>query len=642
MKRSRHICMITVLILIWACGPKIVISTEPYERQTPLSDNQGIHLFSQAEKKLKEGFYEDALSRYQQYYSQFPNSPFADAALMKTGDIYSIIGKSSQAHQSYKKLAREYPQSIYKTEALIESAAALYHAGRYQDTIDSIEQILRSDLQPKYRIRLFALLGDTYTALGATKEAVRYYISAISQLKGDYKNIITTKLKQVIRQLSSADISLLLSQLDDSLAKGHLLFQLATYRYEEGKYESALTALAELIERYPTHEVVQQASLLKESIEKESLANRFAIGCLLPLSGRYQVLGDRALKGIQLAMEHVKSKTAKTPIRIVIKDTQSDPDQAITAVNELAAEHVAAIIGPIFTAESAAKESQALGIPIITLTQKEKITEIGDYVFRNFITPQAQVKTMLSYVIDKMGLTRFAIIYPDETYGTTFMNLFWDEVIAQGGSITGVESYGLNQTDFGDCIKKLVGLHYKYPDYKKRSRSLSEGKDGDRMAPVVDFDAVFIPDAPQKTGLIIPQLAFHDIENIQLLGTNLWHSSKLIQMARPYIQNAIVPEGFFIESESPALQDFVSRFTAAFGEAPGFIEAVAYDCAMILFQLASKPEIRFRDSLKDELIHLTDFPGVTGLTSYDYSGEVIKKPFLLQVKGDKFVEIQTD
>ena len=33
------------------------------------------------------------------------------------------------------------------------------------------------------------------------------------------------------------------------------------------------------------------------------------------------------------------------------------------------------------------------------------------------------------------------------------MNLFWDEVIEHGGEIVGVESYGLDQTDFIHPIK---------------------------------------------------------------------------------------------------------------------------------------------------------------------------------------------
>ena len=53
--------------------------------------------------------------------------------------------------------------------------------------------------------------------------------------------------------------------------------------------------------------------------------------------------------------------------------------QAVLAVQELDAENVAAIIGPIVTAEPAAYEAQSRGIPIILFTQKlqEMLLNIG-------------------------------------------------------------------------------------------------------------------------------------------------------------------------------------------------------------------------------------------------------------------------
>jgi len=156
----------------------------------------------------------------------------------------------------------------------------------------------------------------------------------------------------------------------------------------------------------------------------------------------------------------------------------------------------------------------------------------------------------------------------------------------------------------------------------------------------VDFDAVFIPDAPKKAGLIIPQLAFYDVTDTYLLGTNLWHSDSMIEMARQYVQDAIMPDGFFAESASEEVMDFAGTFHNTFHREPEFIEAVAYDTAMILFQTVSRPDIRFRSDVKNNLKTLNDFRGVTGLTSFDNSGEVRKKLYLLQIKGKEFVELK--
>jgi ABC-type branched-subunit amino acid transport system substrate-binding protein len=158
--------------------------------------------------------------------------------------------------------------------------------------------------------------------------------------------------------------------------------------------------------------------------------------------------------------------------------------------------------------------------------------------------------------------------------------------------------------------------------------------------PVIDFDAVFIPDGPTTSGLIIPQLAFYDVVGVQLLGTNLWHSDRLIEMAQQFVQGAIMVDGFFAESNSQQVKDFVEMFEETFDEKPGFIEAVAYDTAIMLFNLVSRPDIQSRSELKNEIWNLQDFHGLTGMTSFDNTGSADKELYLLQIKGDKFIELE--
>ena len=157
------------------------------------------------------------------------------------------------------------------------------------------------------------------------------------------------------------------------------------------------------------------------------------------------------------------------------------------------------------------------------------------------------------------------------------MNVFWDEVINHGGRVVGVEAFNPEHTDFAAPIKKLIGLYYQTPadlietirppkeEEREKNDAADEKKRRDRgqreeegPEPIVDFDAIFIPDSPAKAGLIVPQLAYYDIENVYLLGTNLWHSPKLIEMAKDYVQGAIMPDGFFADSRSDRVREFPS------------------------------------------------------------------------------------
>lgn len=99
-------------------------------------------------------------------------------------------------------------------------------------------------------------------------------------------------------------------------------------------------------------------------------------------------------------------------------------------------------------------------------------------------------------------------------------------------------------------------------------------------------------------------------------------------------------DGFFAESANKNVKDFVRIFEKTFRQKPGFIEAVAYDTAMIMFLMLDRPEIRYRSILKDRLMELENFNGITGITSFGNNGDARKSLYLLQVKGRKFFELK--
>jgi len=159
----------------------------------------------------------------------------------------------------------------------------------------------------------------------------------------------------------------------------------------------------------------------------------------------------------------------------------------------------------------------------------------------------------------------------------------------------------------------------------------------------VDFEAVFIPDSPTKAGLIIPQFAYLDIRDVYLLGTNLWHSQKMIEMAGQFLEDwAIIPEGFNGENDSEKMREFVNSFVEKYGEEPEFIEAVAYDTAMMLFQTLSMPNVRVPGSVRNELAGIRNYKGLTGLTSFDDSGDAQKNLYLLTISRGRFTELKTN
>jgi branched-chain amino acid transport system substrate-binding protein len=649
---------LAVIIMCSACAKKVI----PPVVFQPAADAA---LFSTAERLFEKKSYREALAAYQAYLTQYPRKPMADVALMKMGMIFSAEGNFQEERRVLQRLMADYPNSPFVRDARISVFFALFREGEYSAAIEQANILLKDpSLSRSQIVRIDALLGDIYTLIGPMNEAVGAYARAYDRADAAEQPSIRKRFQVAISKLEPPDMKAYLASPPEGAFGGTLLYQIGSGLAEATRDGDAIAILSRMIQLFPNHVKTPEARKLLETLSRKTRQERYAIGCLLPLTGAQKAYGEQALKGIELALSQVSEDKDNIPFQIVIKDTASDPDKAAAIVKELSEAKVAALIGPVINAGPAAEAAQKCGIPIITLTGKEGIPEIGDYVFRNFITPQMQVTSLVPYATRVLGLKRFAVLYPDEKYGTTLMNLFWDKVLENGGTITGVEAYKPDAMDFSAPIEKLVGLHYQLSQDVKTAVDLpnrggAEGAKGvsrestapgdeasgvqkavKKLTGNVDFDAVFIPDVPGKVGLILPQLAYYDVDKVVLLGTNLWHSKDLIQTANEYLRHAIIPDGFFAESELPHVKAFVEAFQAAYNVTPGFIEAISYDTAMMLFNLVNQPDILSRSALRDGIAAIRGFPGVTGRTSFTSNGDVTKDLFLLEVSADRFQALQ--
>jgi ABC-type branched-subunit amino acid transport system substrate-binding protein len=632
----------------------------PTRKKVPLSPEiiHALERFEKAEHLFQEQAYSKALAIYQDYLKRFPRGPLVDTALMKTGAVYMAVGNYAQARQAFQYLVSGYPKSPFVEDARYNLMLAYYKDGNYDAAIRCGSFVLELATTAHQRFRIHNLMGYSYSANKQFKESIESYLHAYQLARSSQERTeILGKVKGVITYLKEPELNSLIDVYGEKLPGGYLRLQLAKEYELEDRIEPAMKVLSDFVSLFPYHDELETATALMEELRSRSLVDRFSIGCILPLSGPYGTFGNRALMGIELALNQFNAQSHVTPVQLLIKDSKGDPNEAVRALESLVLKNcVIGVIGPMITSESAGIKAQALKVPIMTLTQKPDITRLGDYVFRNFLTLSLQVKAIVAYAVQELGIKKFAVLYPKERYGISFMNRFWDELVGHDAEIVGVESYGVDQTDFADAIKKLVGLYYPRPEEPVEEDSLDRTEaplefttpltdqppeeEEKEPEPIIDFGAVFIPDTFEKIAMIAPQFPYYDVADAILLGTNLWHSDKLIQMARGYVQGAIVPDGFFVNSPSSRVQDFVKSFKGIFGICPGYLETQAYDAASILFQLVNHPEVRSRRSLKTALMKVKDFPGVTGLTSFDETGDVNKQIYILKIKGRQFVQIR--
>ncbi|MBI3557340.1 MAG: ABC transporter substrate-binding protein, partial [Deltaproteobacteria bacterium] len=132
--------------------------------------------------------------------------------------------------------------------------------------------------------------------------------------------------------------------------------------------------------------------------------------------------------------------------------------------------------------------------------------------------------------------------------------------------------------------------------------------------------------------------AYRDVDKLLFLGINTWNSTDLIARAGQYAEGAIFVDGYYAGSQSAFSKKFIEEYRATFNSDPSLVEALAYDAAHILASLMKSGDLTSRADMRDRIMNLRDFPGVTGKISYR-DGRLTKHLSLLTVKGGKIEEV---
>jgi ABC-type branched-subunit amino acid transport system substrate-binding protein len=415
------------------------------------------------------------------------------------------------------------------------------------------------------------------------------------------------------------------------------------------------------------------------------------VGVVLPLSGDFNAFGEQALRGVLLAADLFESEptvegtsdvsvpgddgatsaqglapsSGRRGVRLLVRDSGGNPERAAAAVRELAADpSVSAVVGPIFSAESfaAAEVAEQEGVPLVTLSHRKEVPAGRAQVFRTRTTPEDEVGVLVDHAFEALEAERFAVLYPRNRYGRGMRKLYWDAVVARGGKMVAASSYDPAATDFAAAIRDMIGYrfltHWERKALQERTQILRAarnlepeqallvreavygilGPEGQPLPPIVDFDVLFIPDGFEKIALIAPGLAYHEVQGVDLLGTSDWLDPELLRVARGHVSGAVISTPFDVHSDVPFVTDFVEGYQGTFTETPDAYAAQAFDALnLVLVQLAAGRIDR--ESVREGLLEIRVYPGATGVLTMRPDGNARRRPFLLGVRGRRFLPL---
>ncbi|RMD88159.1 MAG: hypothetical protein D6808_00180 [Candidatus Dadabacteria bacterium] len=328
------------------------------------------------------------------------------------------------------------------------------------------------------------------------------------------------------------------------------------------------------------------------------------LGVLLPLSGRYSLLGSHTKNGIELAMMGYGSEYAP---RFV--DTQGNSLLAEEYYLDLANAGSRVVIGPLLSDSFEAITTHRGEVPLLSFSKKE--SKGGKY-FSLGVSVHSQVESLVVSAYRSLGLTRYAIIYPDSRSGYEF-----------------AEEY--------KRILRRLGLTLSY------EASYSHGRD-EEFVPLAEeleqsnSQALFIPDLIGKAVLFLSNVSPSYRERLKILGPAVWDDRKKLSRVRTILEGAMFVTPFYKESNRELVRKFVSAYKNKFGFEPDFLAAQGFDGATMVAAALKRSEEE-SITFEDAFLAIRGYEGLTGLINVHPDGEVERFYSILEIKDGKIVEI---
>ena len=337
----------------------------------------------------------------------------------------------------------------------------------------------------------------------------------------------------------------------------------------------------------------------QNNLENEKILR---IGVLLPLSGKFQDIGESFLKSIQLAMYDISNKN----IKIYLKDSKGNALDAYQAAKEFEEQGIKIVIGPIFY-ESLERLNEINNVTFISLTNNTK--NIHSNVIAFGININSQIEALKQYFKEKK-IAKTLLLSPKiqflnqtenfeksdfKLYEVFFYDTSPKKITSEIGKLT---KYQERKKDLERRIKIL-----EKSDIYKHKQELKQLEQMHTLGKV-NFDSVIVVDFGERLKSVLTSFIFSDVtsDKVSFFTVNQWFDNTLFNESA--LQNLHFPA---VDYDN--LKKFSKKFSNVFNEKPNEVSILAYDALGLIYYCWANNNFVFK---KDQLYNKKGFKGLHG------------------------------
>lgn len=329
------------------------------------------------------------------------------------------------------------------------------------------------------------------------------------------------------------------------------------------------------------------------------------IGHVVPLSGGLTHYGRDIRNAATMAVADLNKRELviggkRIEFKLEVEDDAGDPKQSTAVAIRFCDLKVAGVVGHITsgTAIPASRVYSECGIPMITPgATNPRLTQQGyKTTFRMVAHDGAISAAVAAYVVNKMGVKRFAVMDDRTAYGQGLTSQFKARLSDLNVQPLAEEFVSDKQVDFATVLTRMKGA---------------------------GVDAIFFGGTDAQGGPMLRQMQQLGMTNVRLIGGDGLCSTKIHDLSggSPLVNNVICGEGGASDKKMPSRAEWRARYDQQFPGEFVLFSPYAYDGFMVLADAMKRADSVDPQRYLPKMFE-TNLRSVTNTIQFDAHGDL--------------------
>lgn len=306
-------------------------------------------------------------------------------------------------------------------------------------------------------------------------------------------------------------------------------------------------------------------------------------------------------------------------LEFVYEDNEYKAESAVKVSTKLITEdEVLGIVGPQSSSQAvpAGEVANNYATPMISPWSTNPNTTLDrPFVFRGCFLDPFQGPVAANFATDELGAKKAAVIYDiaaDYPKGLAeFFKMAFEEIHG-AGSVVAFETFTTGDKDFSAQMTNVVAS---------------------------GADVLFVPQYYSEVPLIIRAAKEMGWQN-SILGADAWAGGDLMGLCGDDCKGYFFSSHYAAEGATGATKTFIDEYAAKYGKTPDDVAALTWDSLGLMVQAVKDTgglsgDVKAdRVKVKDALVAVKDYPGITGGMTFNADGDPEKCAVVVKINDE--------